>query len=83
MFLELSDELTKRHVEHTVVPHTRTRSAMAEARAVGVTADEVAKTVVALTDDGYVRAVVAASERLDLAEAVPRDRLADEAAARD
>ena len=66
MFLELSDELTKQHVEHTVVPHTRTQSAMAEARAVGVTSHEVAKTVVVVAGEGYVRAVVSASDRLDL-----------------
>jgi len=66
MFLELSDELTKQHVEHTVVPHTRTQSAMAEAHAVGVTAHEVAKTVVVVGESGYIRAVVSASDRLDL-----------------
>lgn len=66
MILELSDTLTKQHVEHTVVPHTRTHSAMAEAFAVRVAAHEVAKTVVVVADHGYVRAVVPGSDRLDL-----------------
>jgi len=66
MIAELIDELEQRQIEYTVVPHRRTQTATAEAHAVGVTTHEVAKTVVAVTDGGYVRAVVPASERLDL-----------------
>ena len=85
MFPQLTDELTKQRVEYTVVPHLRTQSAMAEARAVGVTAHEVAKTVVVVTDEGYVRAVLAASDLLDLQklrhaiDSVAKPRLATEA----
>ena len=66
MISELVDELNAKHVEHTVVEHPRTQTARAEAQAVGVTPHKVAKTVVVVTDDGYVRAVLAASDRLDL-----------------
>ena len=66
MSTELVDELSAKRVEHTVVLPRRTQSAAAEARAVGVTPGEVAKTVVVVTDEGYVRAVLPASERLDL-----------------
>jgi Ala-tRNA(Pro) deacylase len=85
MFPQLTDELTKQRVEYTVVPHLRTQSAMAEARAVGVTAHEVAKTVVTVTDEGYVRAVLAASDLLDLQklrqaiDSAAKPRLATEA----
>ena len=85
MFPQLTDELTKQRVEYTVVPHMRTQSAMAEARAVGVTAHEVAKTVVVVTDEGYVRAVLAASDLLDLQklrraiDSAAKPRLASEA----
>jgi Ala-tRNA(Pro) deacylase len=85
MFPQLTDELTKQRVEYTVVPHPRTQSALAEARAVGVTAHEVAKTIVVVTDEGYVRAVVPASDRLDLRklrhaiDSVAKPRLATEA----
>lgn len=85
MFPQLTDELTQQHVEYSLVPHPRTQSAMAEARAVGVTGHEVAKTVVVVTDNGYVRAVVPASDRLDLQKvrhaigSVAKTRLATEA----
>ena len=85
MFPQLTDELTKQRVVYTVVPHLRTQSAMAEARAVGVTAHEVAKTVVVITDEGYVRAVLAASDLLDLQklrraiDSAAKPRLATEA----
>jgi Ala-tRNA(Pro) deacylase len=79
------DELAAKHVDYTVVPHPRTESARAEAKAVGVAPQEVAKTVVVVTDDGFIRAVVAASQRLDLHKlrvavgTVDRPRLATEA----
>ena len=66
MIAELVDELSARHVDHTVVGHRRTQTATAEARALGVAPKRVAKTVVVVTDEGYVRAVLAASDRLDL-----------------
>jgi Ala-tRNA(Pro) deacylase len=75
MITEVIQELDRRGLEYELLPHERTQTARAEARAVGVAAREVAKTVVLTTDGGYVRVVVPASERLDLAKA--RDLLDD------
>lgn len=60
------EELGQQGVDYEVVPHRRTRTAKDEAAAVGVATHEVAKTIVLKTDDGYIRAVVPASERIDL-----------------
>jgi Ala-tRNA(Pro) deacylase len=82
--LEIDRKLTRELVPHELIPHPRTETAVDEARALGVPADEVAKTVVLVTSSGYVRAVLPASERLDLRKArrLLRDdtaRLASEA----
>ena len=53
-------------VEYELLPHTRTETATAEAEALGVEQANVAKTLVISTPGGYVRAVLAASERIDL-----------------
>jgi Ala-tRNA(Pro) deacylase len=53
-------------VNYEVLPHARTESAAAEAKALGVSAGDVAKTLVVKTPDGYVRTVMPASKRLDL-----------------
>jgi Ala-tRNA(Pro) deacylase len=53
--------------QYELLPHRHTETARAEARALGLEPDEVAKTVVVRTDDGYVRVVVPASARIDLA----------------
>ncbi len=49
-----------------VLPHRHTETARAEARAIGLSPDEVGKTVVIRTAGGYVRVVVPASARVDL-----------------
>jgi Ala-tRNA(Pro) deacylase len=49
-----------------LLPHSRTETAAAEAEALGVQPEEVAKTLVLSTPAGYVRAVLPASERIDL-----------------
>jgi len=67
--LEIDRKLTRELVPHELIPHPRTETAVDEARALGVPADEVAKTVVLVTSSGYVRAVLPASERLDLHKA--------------
>jgi prolyl-tRNA editing enzyme YbaK/EbsC (Cys-tRNA(Pro) deacylase) len=54
-------------VDYEVVEHPRTETAAAEANALGVSSDEVSKTVVLVTPAGHVRAVLPASERIDLA----------------
>jgi Ala-tRNA(Pro) deacylase len=53
-------------IEYEVLPHPRTETAAAEAEALGIGADDVAKTLVVSTPGGYVRAVVPASGRIDL-----------------
>lgn len=53
-------------VEYQLLPHPRTETATAEAEALGLNTGEVAKTLVISTPGGYVRAVLPASERIDL-----------------
>src|SRR5262249_61854755 len=60
------DTLQGWRVEFELLPHRRTTSAEAEARALGLLPQATAKTVVARVDGGCVRAVVPASERLSL-----------------
>ncbi len=61
-----SEELDREHLDHEVIRHRRTTTALEEAAAVGVAADEVAKTVVLVSTDGFIRAVVPASKKVDL-----------------
>ena len=75
MITEVIQELNRRGLDYELLPHPRTQTARAEANAVGIAANAVAKTVVLTTDRGYVRAVVPASERLDLGKT--RDLLDD------
>lgn len=53
-------------VGYDVLPHTHTESAAAEAAALGISTNEVAKTLVVSTPSGNVRAVLPASRRIDL-----------------
>jgi Ala-tRNA(Pro) deacylase len=62
----LEHELTGAGVAFEALPHGRIESAGEEARILDVGPEEVAKTIVVHTGDGYVRAVIPASERLDL-----------------
>jgi Ala-tRNA(Pro) deacylase len=55
-------------IGHELIRHPHTETAKAEARAVGVTPDEIAKTVIFRATDGYVRIVVPASERVALSK---------------
>jgi Ala-tRNA(Pro) deacylase len=63
---KLLSELDAAEIGYTVIPHRRTETAVEEAEALGVSPDRVAKTIVLSTPAGFVRAVVPASERLDL-----------------
>jgi Ala-tRNA(Pro) deacylase len=63
---DLMGALDAEGVEYELLPHAHTESALAEAEALGVDPADVAKTLVVATAEGYVRAVVPASERLDL-----------------
>ncbi len=71
----VTDYLSDRDVAFQVLPHARALTSVEEARALGVAADEVVKTVALLGRGGYVLAVVPASWRLDLRLA--RDLLDD------
>ena len=51
---------------HELISHPHTDTALAEAEAVGVDAFHVAKTIILTTPEGLVRAVLPASQRLDL-----------------
>ena len=50
---------------YDLLPHAHTESALAEAEALGLGPDDVAKTLVVKTAEGYLRAVLPASRRLD------------------
>lgn len=62
----LLDELEAAAIPYELLPHERTTTAAAEARALGLPAREVTKTVVLAAPDGFVRVVVPASEHVDL-----------------
>lgn len=53
-------------IPYRTVMHWRSDSARGEAAALGTDPREVAKTIVLSTPDGFVRAVVRASDRIDL-----------------
>jgi Ala-tRNA(Pro) deacylase len=63
---ELTHLLDQSGAEYELLPHAHTESALDEAKALGVRPDEVAKTLVITTPDGFVRAVIPASERIDV-----------------
>ncbi len=60
------EHLDNAHVQYDLIPHSRTATATAEAKAIGVSPWHVAKTIILTTPQGFVRAVIPASERLDL-----------------
>lgn len=62
----LVQQLEEAHVAYELIGHPRTTTAAAEAEALGVDPHQVAKTLVLTTPDGFVRAVLPASERVDL-----------------
>ena len=53
-------------VTYERLSHPRTETAAAEAEALGVDPNDVAKTLVVSTPGGYVRAVLPATERVDM-----------------
>ena len=65
----LMKALGREHVTYELFPHRHTESAAAEARALGVGPHRVAKTLILETPFGFVRAVLRASDRLDLDKA--------------
>jgi Ala-tRNA(Pro) deacylase len=67
-FQAVTGYLERQGVPFEIVEHERTETAAAEARAAGMPADDVAKTVVLRDDGGYRLAVIPASCRLDMAK---------------
>ena len=63
---ELTEALDKADVKYELLPHAHTESALAEAQALGVAAEDVAKTLVIRLPEGYLRVVLPASARLDV-----------------
>jgi Ala-tRNA(Pro) deacylase len=63
---DLTSVLDAAGARYDVLPHAHTESAAAEAEALGLAPADVAKTLVVATREGYVRAVLPASERIDL-----------------
>lgn len=63
---QLTQALDSAGIEYELLPHGHTESALAEADALGLDPTDVAKTLVVRTPSGYARAVLPASERLDL-----------------
>jgi Ala-tRNA(Pro) deacylase len=62
----LTRALDEAGTAYELLPHAHTESALAEADALGMSPDDIAKTLVVKTPDGYVRAVLPASQRIDL-----------------
>jgi Ala-tRNA(Pro) deacylase len=65
----VTEFLEREGVPYEVVEHEPTQTAAAEARAAGVPAADVAKTVVLRDQEGLRLAVIPASERLDMHKA--------------
>ena len=63
---DLTGVLEAAGIDHDVLEHEHTERAADEAKALGVTPEEVAKTLVLAGPSGNVRAVLPASERIDL-----------------
>jgi Ala-tRNA(Pro) deacylase len=72
---DLRHELDRQQLDYQLIEHRRTESAGDEADAIGVPPEVVAKTIVLVTEDCYVRAVIPASEHIDLHKT--RELLAD------
>ncbi len=66
MKAKLVSMLEEAGVAYESLSHAHTESAADEARALGLSPSEVAKTLIATTPLGHVRAVIPASERVDM-----------------
>jgi Ala-tRNA(Pro) deacylase len=62
------ETLEEAHVRFELLPHRHTESAAEEARALHLPLEQVAKTLVVRTPAGYLRVLLPANERLDLAK---------------
>jgi Ala-tRNA(Pro) deacylase len=66
MMADVTGYLEEAGVDFDLLEHARTERAADEAAALGIGAEAVAKTLVLVAPGGNVRAVLAASERIDL-----------------
>jgi Ala-tRNA(Pro) deacylase len=66
MIKQMRQYLAREGVSFELLPHAHTETAHDEARVLGISPDQVAKTVVLTNGGGYVRAVVPASAHVDL-----------------
>jgi Cys-tRNA(Pro) deacylase len=64
--LDLVRELDRARVPYELIRHDRTDTAVGEAQALGFSPQDVGKTLVLELEDAFVRAVLPASERIDL-----------------
>ncbi len=62
----VAEHLEGRGVAFELVPHDQTYTSVDEARALGIAADEVIKSIALKTSTGYVLAAVPAARRLDM-----------------
>jgi prolyl-tRNA editing enzyme YbaK/EbsC (Cys-tRNA(Pro) deacylase) len=62
---DLTKALDDAGVQYDLLTHEHTESAAAEAQALGLPAEDVAKTLIVKTREGYLRVVLSASSRLD------------------
>lgn len=62
----LTAVLDRAGITYEVLPHAHTERAADEAQALGIAATMVAKTLIVTSPEGNVRAVLPASERIDL-----------------
>lgn len=62
----LTGALDDAGVQYELLDHAHTETAAAEAEALGLPPDRVAKTLVLTTPDGYLRAVIPSDCRIDL-----------------
>lgn len=63
---ELIQALARSELGFELVSHQRTETAAEEAAALGISSEEVAKTIVLIGENGWARIVLPASERVDL-----------------
>jgi Ala-tRNA(Pro) deacylase len=63
---DITSSLEEAGVDYDVLDHAHTERATDEAAALGVPTEEVAKTLILAAPEGNVRAVLPASERIDL-----------------
>ena len=63
---DVTDQLTKRGVPHEVISHEQAYTSTDEALALGISADELVKTIVLDTGSGHALAVIPGSRRLDI-----------------